>query len=786
MKKALLYLSLLLILVIAICTIYVLNINNFQRTGQFEIAKNEKPIQIHRDEYGIAYILASSKADAIRGQGFVIGQDRLFQVEFYRALIKGELASLVGPSMLQSDIKMRILNLQENAQKNFEYLNDESKEFLSWYCEGFNEYLEVGKGELPIELKLLNIKPTPLSPLELMSVIHFVGLNHGQNMEDEVLSLNLAASTSFAHELLPLNINPDRLHPLSLHLDTMILGKADLSHKYLSKENLLFAPMPKLGSNNWAIGKNKSKSGSVIVSNDPHLDSRLLPGMFYPIGIFCPEFKSVGIAVPGIPGLIAGRNEYISFGVTNAYGDSQDLVIEKVEDGQYFHEYDKVPFTKRKELIAVKDSLDVELEIRSTVRGPVISDFPVFDVRTKDVVSLKWSQSESKSRSIGIEKFLECKNVFEFRNALLDIDNMFFNFVIGDVDGNIAHQATGLIPQRIDKDGTIPSNYNQTNKWNHFIPKDSLPHTVNPKKEWVGSANHDTRPDNYPYYYSEHFSPNYRYSRIKEVLSKNKKFDSEDIWQLILDCKNKQAEKLCPLLVNALQKNNDTQNLAKILDNWNHVDDINEVGATIFNVLYDKLLNLILDDELPDELESTFWQNQYYWNQRIDNMIASNHHFIDNIQTEKREALEELVIRAGIETNQFLTKKLGPDQRNWIWGKVHPIKFVSPIRREGLIGKILGREEFAKSGSNQTLNRGAYKKRLGGQFETNWFSSFRMVADLSDNEKLMGALAGGNSSRIFHPYYKSQLEIWKTNKWIPYWISQEKVLEHSQYTLTLN
>ena len=79
-----------------------------------------------------------------------------------------------------------------------------------------------------------------------------------------------------------------------------------------------------------------------------------------------------------------------------------------------------------------------------------------------------------------------------------------------------------------------------------------------------------------------------------------------------------------------------------------------------------------------------------------------------------------------------------------------------------------------------------YKKTKDLNFDTGWFSSFRMVADLSDSEKFMGALAGGNSARIFHPYYKSQVEIWKNNAWIPYWISQEKVLENSKYKLILD
>jgi len=110
---------------------------------------------------------------------------------------------------------------------------------------------------------------------------------------------------------------------------------------------------------------------------------------------------------------------------------------------------------------------------------------------------------------------------------------------------------------------------------------------------------------------------------------------------------------------------------------------------------------------------------------------------------------------------------------------------VSPIRPKGFGSKMLGAELFPKAGSNQTLNRGGVVKNKAHEFETSWFSSFRMVADMNDPDKLMGVLSGGSASRIFHPYYKSQLEKWKTGKWIPYWLSKEKVLEHSAYELIL-
>ncbi len=776
MKK--LALSVLVILIIGsiIAYFWIINSNNFQLDGTLDIDAIENEVSIHRDEHGVAYVFAESKADVIRGQGFVVAQDRLFQIEFYRALIQGKLSSILGNSQLQSDIKMRVLNMPAMAERNYKFLNQEAKEWLNWYCEGHNEYLENSADEFPVELGLIGLEPQPLQPIDLLTIIHFIGYNHAKNMGDEILSLNLNALTDVAAELSPISINPDRTAPLMTNPTTNPLGQSAPQLFDIPKVNPTLLPSPSLGSNNWAINGEKSDSGKPIVCNDPHVDSRMLPGVFYPIGLFCPEFKAVGLSIPAIPGVIIGRTEHLAFGVTNGYGDSQDLYIEN----------DTNIIETKNEIIKVKDSSDVEITVRYTKTGPIISDFDIFGILTDDIVSLGWSQAETTNSSLGLETMLEAKDIMSFRTSLFQIDNMFFNYIFGDTDGGIAHQTTGLIPIRSDKNGRVAHTISQNDHWIGFIPKDSMPHMINPERNWVGTANHDTRPDAYPYYYSSHFSPHYRYSRMSEVFSEEKQFTSDDLWNLILDCKNKQAEILVPIYVSALETHDETQNLANRLKSWNQLDDIDEVGPSIYHVLSDELFNLILNDELPDELEEQFWGNGYYWEQSLDSIILRNDALIDNIQTPEKENLKELIITAGLHTQNYLKEQLGTDPDQWKWGKIHTLEFISPIKPDGVGSTWLGAEKMPKKGSKQTLNRGGYNKGDTINFETGWFSSFRMVADLNDTEKMRGALSGGSASRILHPYYKSQVDTWKNEEWIPYWISEKKVKEHSKHLLQLN
>lgn len=785
MKKLIIILFITLLVICVGGSFYLLTANNFKRQGGFEISRNDSPIQIHRDEHGIAYVVAQSKADVYRGQGFVMAQDRLFQVEFYRALIKGEASAIVGTSMLDSDIKMRVLNLMGNADRNYNFLDKTTKEVLDWYCEGFNEYLQVAEDEFPLELSLLGIDPKPLTPEEIVAVTHFVGLFHSQNMDDEILSLNLAAQTEFAAQLLPVSINLDRTKPLPVEVDSTTLSYSNTIQNALKKINQPLFDLPKLGSNNWAVSGEKTASGKALLTNDPHVDSRMLPGLFYPVGLICPEFKAVGIATPGVPGLLSGRNEFVAFGVTNAYGDSQDLFIEDAEGDTYLRNGNKTAFDIRSETIKVKDSSDVNIEIRSTYNGPVISDFPVFNILTDDVVSLRWSLAETESHSIGFERLLESKNVFEFKNVLKGMDNTFFNYAIADVEGNIAHQATGLIPIRAKGTGRVPSKSNQGNTWLGFIPKDSLPNMTNPKRHWIGTANHDTRPDDYPFYYSNHFSPVYRYQRMTELLSDQSSINSEKAWDLLFDVKNMQAEVMTPIFIDALEQEETTKDIANLLSKWDYHENVESIGASVYNVLYNELLYLVMNDELPENVQDHYWENVYYWNQRVDEFILNNHEFIDNKTTAKTETRKELIIEAGQKTKQLLTERLGKNSADWTWGKLHTIRFASPIRTEGIGSGLLDAETFPKAGSNQTLNRGAFVKNTEREFNTSWFPSFRMVADLNDNEKMIGILSGGSASRIFHDYHDSQLQKWHDGEWIPYWISKEKINEHTEFKLIL-
>jgi len=62
----------------------------------------------------------------------------------------------------------------------------------------------------------------------------------------------------------------------------------------------------------------------------------------------------------------------------------------------------------------------------------------------------------------------------------------------------------------------------------------------------------------------------------------------------------------------------------------------------------------------------------------------------------------------------------------------------------------------------------------------------RMVADMSDDKKIMANISGGNSARQFHPFFKSQLDSWLEEEWLPWWLDKQSVEANSKHELKLN
>jgi penicillin amidase len=782
---------------------YLQQANDFQVTGKMNFFGLDQDVDIRRDEYGMAYILAKTDDDLWRAQGFVTAQHRLFQMISYFTIVRSEMSSVLGESLLPLDKRMIAMGLRANARKHMAMLNDADLRALNLYLEGVNAYIEFYQHEHPLELSLGLFKSRRWELLDLVSLIHFGGFIHSTNMTAELLTAELVGTLGrdLAAQILPLSRNPDRTGQeymsATLGSDAQTLGLKLTS----SLTSPISAWIPRLGSNNWAVNESRSTTGAVIVVNDPHLDVRSMPGMLHPIGLQSPHIQAVGYAFPGVPGLIGGRTNHVAFGVTNAYGDVQDLYVETVNptnDNEYKSGTDWLTFERHEHTFNVRDSSKeagyrVErVQYRKTIHGIVASDLGLFDDKLPGLdISLRWALDEGNRGGIGVVSMMYAKDVFEFDQALAEFDTVMFNFVFGDTKGNIGRRSTGRIPIRSDKNGAyIKDGATVGSHWQGWIPKDEMPGQFNPARGWVGTANNDTRSDDYPYYYSSGFAPSFRYQRVAELIEGKPRTSPDDHLGFMLDIKNLQAEALMPHVLAALQGDPAFEAWMPILESWNFEERIDLVAPSLYHAIYHYLAYVIVEDDLGEEGANNYTNNWYFWQERVQHLIGQEYgeYWIDDQRTiGKVENLHDMIRRAAKLGDAKLRATSGLDPTTQKWGEIHKISFVSPLRRSGLGSRILGGGSFAKEGSGETLNRAGYARtaNIEDGFDSAFAASARLVMDLADAEKIKAVVAGGVTARQFNDHYDDQIPVWADGELLTWWLSKDKILESVGTNLTL-
>ena len=74
-------------------------------------------VSVERDRWGVPHIRAGSAEDMVEAQGYVMAQDRLWQMDLLRRAARGELSEIFGPTVLSIDKKFRTLGFGRAAER---------------------------------------------------------------------------------------------------------------------------------------------------------------------------------------------------------------------------------------------------------------------------------------------------------------------------------------------------------------------------------------------------------------------------------------------------------------------------------------------------------------------------------------------------------------------------------------------------------------------------------------------------------------------------------------------
>lgn len=771
-------------------------VDRYQRDGTLQVDILSAPVRVVRDDQGVPYIYAASLDDAIRAQGWVTAQDRGFQLEFERYLSSGRLAELVGESALEADIELRLAGTRRHGERQAAMLAPADRRFYELYLEGVNAYVAAQGHERQFGFGLLGLAPQPWTLEDVMTLQMFLNWQSAVNLQAELVAQELGdrLGTARAAELAQVTINPDDggtagLEPLPAAASGAVPPlnlRADASWFRTGQKAL------ELGSNQWVTSGSRSASGAPVLVNDPHLDARTLPGIWHPVGLITPEFRAVGAAGPGIPGIAVGRTSHLALGVTNAYADVVDLFIETEDPdrpGHYLEGDESHPFEVIEETVRVRqrpgsnEFREVPLRIRLTRRGPVISDHGM-GVAAGKLLSMRWSATEAMQADTGAWALFTAEDVDAARRAI-GRSTAPYNYVIADTAGSIGHATGGRVPVRRRGDGSRPVPVTDgTDAWDGFVPWDAMPGQVDPERGWVGNANHRTVSRDFPTPYSTFFAASWRYRRMLELLDSKPVFTPEDHWAFMRDTKNLMAARIAPLMSAALAAHPDTRAAGEELAAWDHRDEPGAAAPAIFQSVYRHFARRVFEDDLGPDLAGRYLGSYYLWHERLALLLEDpDSDWFDDGRTPGRETRDDLFHRAALDALAELQPELGDDVSRWEWGKVHTVTFFSPLIPGEAAAGLLGGGVHPKEGSGETLNRATF--RFDKPYAATSIASLRVVADLGDPDKVMAVLTGGASGRQFDPHLKDQTAAWLSGEPRYWWFSDAAIAEHKVSELTL-
>lgn len=778
------------------------SLNDRQVSGEVALSELGAPVRIVRDANSVPYIYAETLDDALRAQGFVAGQDRLFQLEMAKRAANGRLAEVLGAGenevILDLDREARTIGFYRIATRQEALLTRPSRAALSSYLAGLNAYILDHADTHPMEFTLAGIEPELWTTTELLAVAYFLGWGSAANFDAELIAhqvIEAVGAEKFA-EIAPMAVNPD-----TDDAPQTASGTQSASARWNGKTAAVpgwtkggWREQGHGGSNNWAMSGAKAGQKAAIVTNDPHLDSRSLPGPWHPVALITPEHRILGVSA-GLPGITIGRNDHIAFGVTNAYADAIDLYVETLDPenpDNYLEGETSIPLERVTETIRIKDEAapgrirQEALTIRSTRRGPLITDHSDLGVGEAHL-SVRWASVEYMDGDLGLDGLMLATTIEEAIAAIERTRVVSLNFVVGDVTGRVARRASGVAPIRLRGDGMAPFPVTDgTDNWGERIPASEMPGEIDPQRGWTGTANHMTAPSDYPYTYTTYASPPYRYERMKEVFAAPQ-ISAKEAWATQYDAVNVYARALAPIFAKALveAEESELRELGEQLQAWDHRDDAGALAPTLFQETARQLAQATFEDELGPEATKAYLSNWYVWQTRFGVMVqAGVSPWFDDTRTAQVEDLATLIRRAGAAALARLRKDHGTDRANWVWGKVHTITFSAPVRQSGLIGDFTGNRSIPMSGSGETLLRALYP--FDQPFGSKWFASLRMTADLNDPEKVRAVQPGGVVGRTFHPHLANQIDAWVDEDKVTYWwFSDEAIKANAVSTLTL-
>jgi len=748
-----------------------------QTSGEVVLSGLKEDVEIIRDTYGVPHIYAKNEPDLYFALGYAMGQDRLWQMDFYRRLGNGQLSEILGEELIEVDRFFRMISAAGLNKK----IPDDLAFLLKSFANGINAYMETHSDRLPFEFKLLGYKPQPWTAEDYFAILKVInwGLSNGWRVDLTAAKMLEKLGKEKWREAFP--AWPDDA-PLIILEESRAFSEFSVPFlKTMVLVERLTGLSTSGASNNWVVSGKKSITGKPILANDPHL-GLTNPSIWWEAHMVCPTINVSGFALPGVPGIAVGHNPHVAWGVTNVMVDDVDFYIEKINpenSRQYWVKDHWEEMKVREETILVKGKDPVKTEILLTRHGPIVTDAKG---SKEKAFSARWAFTEGLLPSQSAYLLAKAKNIQEVREALRYWDLPCQNLVFADVDGNIGYWCCATIPIRSKGDGILPMpGWTDEFEWKGLVPFEKRPYMINPKEDFIATANNKVIGDRYPYFISHYWEPLDRITRIRHLLKAKEKLSVDDFKQMQQDVYSVLASEMVPRIIQVLENrfaDKEGEKAKEFLSKWDFVMDKDSVGACLFEVAYRKMMDNIFKDELGEELFREYLKTSTFPPSALRMMIRKG-----SSPWFGHKTLEDIIAISMKQMFSELREVMGSNMDKWTWGKIHSLTFEHPLGKKKLLAWIFNLGPFPIEGSHLTINMRYYP--YGEPYRTKHGVSERMIVDLSNIGGSLHVLPTGESGQIGSPHHKDQIDLYLNGQYHTGWTDRREVEKNREATLFL-
>jgi penicillin G amidase len=781
-----------------------------QLDGTAPLAGLQNEVSVDRDNWGVPHLRASSVEDLAEAQGYVMAQDRLWQMDILRRAARGQLSEILGSVTLDIDKDFRKLNFSRAAQRDVELMDPAKRRILEAYSRGVNRFIDQHPKALPMEFTLLHYKPQPWQPSDSIAITGYmyrtladtrsVELNRAivtEKVGAEIARDLYSQEASMDHFVVgDPNSEKDPRNPQAdvddddddeMDFDDVLKASSDLSSVPLISETpdltSAIAASTKawlqesqrdirqtLGSNNFVVSGAHTASGKPLLANDTHLELQV-PPIWYELHLTCPGWNIKGFTLPGAPLVIIGHNDRIAWGFTNNGADVLDLYVETFNPADPTEYRVNGKWKKADvydEVLHVKDAPDEHMRLLVTRHGPVVSQ------DAQKSYAMRWTALEPGGLGNSYNWLGKAHNWNEFREIMSHVWGPAQNTVYADVDGNIGYVMAARIPLRKKGRGEIPMPGDTDEyEWTGYIPFDQLPQSFNPASGLIVTANARVVGPDYKPYLTDHWEEPYRTARIFDLLHDRHDLRPVDLLKVQADTYSYPhvfiAEQLVAAANIATPKDPRTKKLIEQAKNWNGIADANSTVVPFLNSTMYRTLDILLEAKLGKEAHRYHWRKlaflQRILTERPVRWLPPDYKSYDDLLT---AAADQAVKKL-----EDLTKSGNPE--DWPWKRFNYLDMVHPIGREGILKKLLSISEQPQSGTDWSPR--AASRHHG--------PAMRFVANLADWDQSILLIPAGQSGQPGSEHYTDQFSFWFEGKPIYGPFSDAAGAKVKKHTLTL-